>query len=78
MADVLGQLKARLADLHGIQDVGGLLVWDQRTMMPAAGTGHRAQHLALLQRLAHEKLTDPEVGRLLDEIDASSDRKSVV
>ena len=72
MADVLGQLKARLADLHGIQDVGGLLVWDQRTMMPAAGTGHRAQHLALLQRLAHEKLTDPEVGRLLDEIDASS------
>src|SRR6201997_1770466 len=37
-------------------------------MMPAAGTGHRAQHIALLQRLAHEKLTDPEVGRLLDEL----------
>src|SRR2546421_364907 len=28
--------------------------------MPPAGVGHRAQHISLLQRLAHEKLTDPE------------------
>ena len=68
MADALGRLKARLTDLHGLQDVAFLLGWDQRTMMPPAGTGHRAQHIALLQRLAHEKLTDPEVGRLLDEL----------
>src|SRR5437588_8926942 len=37
--------------------------------MPPAGVGHRAQHISLLQRLAHEKLTDPEVGRLLDELE---------
>src|SRR5690348_16751546 len=37
--------------------------------MPPAGVGHRAQHIALMQRLAHEKLTDPEVGRLLDELE---------
>ena len=37
-------------------------------MMPPAGVGHRANHLALLQRLAHEKLVDPEIGRLLDEL----------
>ncbi|MBV8480868.1 MAG: carboxypeptidase M32, partial [Actinobacteria bacterium] len=72
MADALEQLKSRLTDLHGLGDIAFLLGWDQRTIMPAAGTGHRAQHLALLQRLAHEKLTDPEIGRLLDDIDVDS------
>ena len=72
MADALAQLKARMTDLHGLQDISYFLTWDQQVMMPAAGVGHRAQHVALVQRLAHEKLTDPEVGRLLDEIDAGS------
>src|SRR5690348_345356 len=36
--------------------------------MPPGGTAHRIRHLALLQRIAHEKLIDPEVGRLLDEL----------
>jgi carboxypeptidase Taq len=72
VADALAQLKARLIDLHGIQDVASLLVWDQRTTMPPAGVGHRAQHLALLQRIAHQRLTDPEIGRLLDAVDAGS------
>ena len=68
VAEPLEQLKSRLAELHGIQDIAYFLGWDQRTMMPAAGVGHRAMHLALLQRIAHEKLVDPEVGRLLDEL----------
>jgi len=72
VADALAQLKARLADVHGLADVAYLLVWDQRTTMPPAGTGHRAQHIGLLQRMAHERLTDPEIGRLLDSIDAGS------
>ena len=72
MADALAQLKARMTDLRGLQSIAGFMVWDQQVMMPAAGVGHRAQHVALVQRLSHEKLTDPEVGRLLDEIDAGS------
>jgi carboxypeptidase Taq len=68
VADALEQLKTRLAELHGIQDIAYFLVWDQRTTMPPAGVGHRASHLALLQRLAHEKLVDPEIGRLLDQL----------
>ena len=68
MADALEQLKSRLAELHGIQDVAYFLVWDQRVMMPPAGVGHRASHLALLQRIAHDKQVDPELGRLLDEL----------
>jgi carboxypeptidase Taq len=73
VADALEQLRTRFAELHGIQDVAYLLVWDQRTTMPPAGVGHRASHIALLQKLAHQKLVDPEVGRLLDELAPAMD-----
>jgi carboxypeptidase Taq len=69
MTDPLEQLKSRLADIHSLDHVSWLLVWDQRTVMPPAGAGHRAEHMALLQRLEHEMLVDPEVGRLLDEVE---------
>src|SRR5215207_5331319 len=36
--------------------------------MPEAGAGPRGRQLALLSRLSHEKFTDPELGRLLDEL----------
>jgi carboxypeptidase Taq len=68
MADSLEQLKSRLAEYYGLESLTSLLVWDQRTMMPPAGGHHRGDHLALLEGLAHGKLTDPEVGRLLDEL----------
>ena len=66
--DALEQLKTRLSEIPSLAGIVFLLGWDQRTMMPSAGVGHRAQHLALLQRFAHERFTDPEVGRLLDEL----------
>jgi carboxypeptidase Taq len=68
MADALEKLKSRLAEYSGLESLMSLLVWDQRTMMPPAGGSHRGEHLALLEGLAHDKLTDPEVGRLLDEL----------
>jgi carboxypeptidase Taq len=36
--------------------------------MPPAGTAHRADQMSTVFRLAHEMFTDPEVGRLLDEL----------
>src|SRR4051794_21826978 len=68
MADALADLKSRLADIHSLDALSWLLDWDQPTTMPPAGGTHRADHVELLQRLAHERLTDPEVGRLLDEL----------
>ena len=46
-----------------------LLAWDQRTQMPPAGAEIRGRHQALVQRLSHEHLIDPAVGRLLDELE---------
>ena len=70
MADALDQLKARLAEAHGLGTLASFLAWDQRTMMPPGGFRHRAEHVALLGRLSHQTLVDPDVGRLLDELDA--------
>jgi carboxypeptidase Taq len=68
MADALEQLKERLAEISDLGKVGRLLSWDQQTMMPLAGTGHRADQMATVYRLAHERFTDPAVGRLLEEL----------
>jgi carboxypeptidase Taq len=68
MADALEQLKERLGEVNDLGKVMRLLSWDQQTMMPLAGTAHRADHMATLQRLAHEVFTDPAVGKLLEEL----------
>jgi carboxypeptidase Taq len=73
MAEPLQQLKERLAEVTDLGKVARLLSWDQQTMMPPAGTGHRADQTATVQRLAHELFTDPEVGRLLDELGPMED-----
>jgi carboxypeptidase Taq len=70
VADALDQLKARLADAQGLTTLARLLAWDQRTKMPPGGFRHRAEHMALLGRLSHQTLVDPDVGRLLDELEA--------
>src|SRR5438067_9016884 len=70
MADAFDRLTSRLADYSSLEALAYLLAWDQRTMMPPGGTAHRSEHLALLERLGHQTLTDPETGRLLDELES--------
>ncbi|MEA1996345.1 MAG: carboxypeptidase M32 [Gemmatimonadota bacterium] len=48
-----------------VESCSSLLQWDQETSMPAQGTAHRAEQLAALAKLAHEKITDPVLGDLL-------------
>lgn len=68
MADALDQLKERLTEVQDLGKIARVLGWDQQTMMPPAGTQHRAEQFATLLRIAHEKFTDPAVGKLLDEL----------
>lgn len=64
----LNELKARLLEINDLQSAAALLNWDQETYMPVGGALARARQLATLGRIAHEKLTDPALGRLLDEL----------
>src|SRR3954469_10265166 len=42
-----------------------LLGWDELTYMPSGGVANRAEQLALLAGLQHDKATDPRRGGLL-------------
>jgi carboxypeptidase Taq len=64
----LEQLEERLGKITDLERISRVLSWDQQTMMPPAGSDHRADHLSTLRRIAHELLIADETGRLLDEL----------
>ena len=64
----LAELQDRLVEIHDLESSAALLGWDQRSYMPPGGAQARARQIGTLQRLAHTKLTDRALGRLLDEL----------
>ena len=68
MEKKIEQLKALLADISDLSYAAALLGWDQQTYMPTGGARGRGNQLALLGRLVHERVTSPELGKLLDEL----------
>jgi carboxypeptidase Taq len=73
MKEELDKLKERLREVKALGAVSELLDWDQTTYMPPGGALARGRQMAVVARLRHEKLTDPEVGRLLAKLDRQSD-----
>ena len=61
----------RVKEVSLIGSCAGVLGWDERTKMPPAGAEHRANQLALLSGMAHEKFTNQKVGELLSEVESS-------
>jgi carboxypeptidase Taq len=68
MSTDLTDLRLRLAEVADLSRAAGVLGWDQRVTMPPLGTPARADQLATLGRIAHERFTDPEIGRMLDRL----------
>lgn len=69
----MDELFRRLAEIHQLNMARAVLSWDEMTYMPPGGAAARARLTATLTRLAHEKLTDPEIGRLLDRLETEVD-----
>lgn len=61
----LQPLIAHLREIQRINSAAAVLSWDQETYMPAGGGEARAEQIATLQGLAHQKLVSPEVEKLL-------------
>jgi carboxypeptidase Taq len=61
----LHPLTTRLVEIQQLSSAAALLGWDQETYMPPGGGLARAEQLATLQGLAHEKLVAPETEQLL-------------
>jgi carboxypeptidase Taq len=68
MSAAFDDLRGRLAEINDLARAAALLGWDQQVMMPRRGSAVRAEQLATLRRVTHDKFTSPEVGRLLEEL----------
>jgi carboxypeptidase Taq len=67
-ADPLADLRERAAELSDLRGIGALLFWDQNTKMPPNGMATRADALATLERVGHERLIDPALARTLEAL----------
>jgi len=68
LSKAYGELMGRARDLIVLQSAGSILQWDMETKMPPKGIQLRSQQMALLQKIGHRMLTDPEVGVLIEKI----------
>lgn len=58
-----------MAFQHGTEalaSVAGRLAWDQETVMPRGATEQRAEEVAAMEAVLHERRTDPRIGEWLD------------
>ncbi|GAB6862150.1 carboxypeptidase M32 [Haloplanus litoreus] len=76
-----GDLLDRVGRLSNVSHASELLSWDQQVMMPDEGTPARSRQLSALSAVRHDLLTDDELGRLLDDLEAAGlddERRAVV
>ena len=64
----LAELRRRLGEVSDLRSASALLEWDQMVMMPPAGAAVRADRLATLERVAHERFVDDRIGELVEEL----------
>ncbi len=62
------ELRGRYEEIAAFSGAAALLDWDQRTYMPPKGAAARGRTAAALRRAAHQKLTDPGMGRLIADL----------
>ena len=60
------ELERRFREISLLGDVSRVLHWDQAVMMPPGGGAARAEQLAAIDRVRHDKLTDPAMAELFD------------
>lgn len=72
MSDHYAKLTRRLRETATLGSVGELAAWDQETMMPRSAARFRAEELAVVSSLVHQKATDSAVGELIAACEADT------
>lgn len=79
------KLLLRCKEISHINSASAVLGWDQQCYMPHGGAAERAEQLAVLGTIAHERFTSDETGTLLAaaegetaDLDADSDERLTV
>ena len=85
MSEKLEKLKEILGEVSDISHATAVLGWDLQVNIPPKGHEARGQQLASLSKIAHEKSTTDEVGKLLDDLkkefdgaDSASDEAAMI
>jgi carboxypeptidase Taq len=85
MQEQLQKLKELVAEITDINHSIALLGWDQQVFMPSGGAEERGYMMGTLGKIAHEKFTSDEMGKLLadlkkhlPELDADSDASHII
>jgi carboxypeptidase Taq len=66
------ELMRLMREAATLRSTSSLLGWDQETNMPPAAAEFRAEQLALVSSLMHERFTSPRVGELLAQCRADA------
>lgn len=66
------ELMAYERQTQALGQVAGRLGWDQETMMPQGAGDQRAEEMAAVAAILHERQTSPRVGEWLSKIDDST------
>ena len=72
MQDAYQNLVNKLEALGQLEQIMGIMHWDQEVIMPAGGAQARGGQLASLAGVIHEKITDPSIGELLDQLESGA------
>ncbi len=68
MNETYNQLKAHLAEIADLNHAAALIGWDQQVYMPPAAAEEHGNMLGTLGKIAHQKFTSDEVGKLLEDL----------
>ncbi len=58
----------KVSEIALLGEIQSILFWDMRTKMPSKGTKQRGDQLAYLSGEVHKKVVDPQIGKLLKDI----------
>lgn len=65
------ELIREIKEIALLESCASVLFWDERTYMPRGGASHRSAQVSMLAGMGHERFTDPRIGELLTEVEAS-------
>ena len=73
MSAAIDELRTALGEISDLGRARALLAWDERTQMPPGGAESRAEQLATLTRLRHERLRSDALGWLIERVEAEAE-----
>ena len=65
-------LLEKFREISALEQISGQLGWDQETMMPQKGAQMRAVQNGVMAAVCHDKISDPDIGKLLGDIDVNN------